>query len=207
MNNHYCADEKISCFMDGESECPEDIAVTDQSRQCWQRYHLIREILRDTHTTPLSPQFNERITEFLNSAPPMLVPTKLATPTRSVTRQWFKPLAGFAMAATLGAIAVLLVPSNESLSPTPAATTTVAERMDTSPTVHVQATANNAVVNQALMSATLEESADPTVSPAAANTIDDSLDMYLIDHMEQSTTGQMQGVLPYVRLIGYDQQQ
>ena len=58
---------------------------------------------------------------------------------------------------------------------------------------------SQAAINQNMFVPVLAELAEQKPDAVEAN-----LDSYLLEHMEQSGSGSVQGMLPYVRLAGYD---
>jgi sigma-E factor negative regulatory protein RseA len=113
--------ETISALMDGEME-PHEIARSidelqrdPEQRQAWQRYHLIGDALRKNIPPHLDSSFASRVSQAIaaETAPtssvvefkpqPKTQPQPQFSPRPSIS----KPLAGFAVAASVAALAYL----------------------------------------------------------------------------------------------------
>ena len=96
----------------------------------------------------------------------------------------FKPVAGVAVAASVAVVAVLSLQSVRQENPSAASTLATAPVLDERTPVDV---------DPMLASSTLNVSGDTQ-----------SLDIYLVNHNEFAVNRGMQGMLPYVRLVGHD---
>jgi sigma-E factor negative regulatory protein RseA len=172
--------EQLSVLVDGEFEERElefaarRLAGDPVLKTHWEAYHLISDALRNNLPDAIDPRFAERINAMLAAEKPLSTFTKPAVPS------WYKPVAGLAVAASVGVLAVALW----SLRPDgslPAGGSNLA--------------ANTAPVN-------------PSVSlPPADNSAPDSrhrLNSYLANHNEYASMNSVNGVLPYVRIVGYE---
>lgn len=98
--------ENLSAYMDDESH---DAAVVDvlssdnEARATWVRYHLIRDVLHNRYTKDIE-KIAERVSAALAEEATIVAP-----------KQWFnskhavKQVAGLAMAATVAAVAIIIV--------------------------------------------------------------------------------------------------
>lgn len=181
--------ESLSSFMDGE--LAEHTAILDrlkncnETKACWLRYHMIRDALRDSHPVNLSADFSSRVMRALESEPVVINP-RFARYRASFRRQMFKPAAGIAIAASVAAITVFTMQSFY-MSDSRTDFNLAANSADTSYPV--------AVV-----------SSEAAISPVADKPQDDDLNSYLLEHMEHSAVG-VQGMMPYVRLTGFEDSQ
>jgi sigma-E factor negative regulatory protein RseA len=92
-----------------------------------------------------------------------------------------RPVAGLAVAASVAVMAVMSIQTARQDSPAPAATT-VAGLPPAGDYLRVQ-----------------DEPGNPVRPPA-----DRKLDIYLVNHNEYAVNRGMQGMLPYVRIVGHD---
>ncbi len=192
MNNDDRVAEGLSALADGECDELEsartlkalraDAALRDR----WSRIHLARAVMRGEHGGLLGEDFAGRVARAVDGEAHMLVPERAAEePPRP--RRWARPLAGLAIAASVAVVSVVGLQSLERDAPQRSAL--LAE----TPLTGVEA---------------------PLAVPAAVNggtrwdldrgEIAQRLNGYLLNHMEYAAMGEMQGMLPYSRLAGYD---
>ncbi|MDQ2694878.1 MAG: sigma-E factor negative regulatory protein [Pseudomonadota bacterium] len=135
----------------------------------WQRYHLIGEALKNNLPDAIDRGFAAQVRAAIASDPPL--PGAAA---RSIA-VWYKPLAGFAVAASVAGVALLGL---SLLQPEPGAD------------------------GRLLLSANDPPPDRPRETvPTAA---DARLNSYLVNHSEYATLNSVHGVLPYVRIVGYE---
>lgn len=185
--------ERVSRFMDGEAEGSIDWLCQDESAQaCWRRFHIIRSAISDTNATHLTEDVSHRVMQALEEEPTIFNPQPLIRSTSPKSHSFFKPVAGLAIAATVAAVTVL---SFQSIYSNGEAQLQISE-------ANVENVVNQAAINQnMLVSPAHVELAESRIANDIA---EDNLDSYLLEHMEQSGSGSVQGMLPYVRLAGYD---
>lgn len=185
--------------MDGELKDLQAVTNAVENREthaCWHRYHMIRDILRDSRPVKLSGDFCFRVMQALESEPTVFnrhTPRSRKSP---FTRNIIKPVAGLAIAASAAAVTVFLL-QNVYLSPVGDAYTAAANvPLSDSPKVAVN---QNQSAGSAGMAVVVEGEGGVIE--------DESLNAYLIRHMEYASAGGGTGMLPYVRLAGYDNSQ
>lgn len=182
--------ENLSSFMDGE--LGDHGAVLDklknchETKACWLRYHVIRDTIRDSRSINLSADFSGRVMRALDNEPVIFNP-RFSRYRASFRRHMFKPAAGLAIAASVAAITVFTMQTFYM----PEAGFEVAS--GTSPAYPV---ANVSSPN---------EFSVPRAATADRQS-DDELNSYLLEHMEHSAAG-VQGMMPYVRLAGFEDNQ
>ena len=173
--------EQLSVLVDGEFEewelefATRRLAGDPVLKTRWEDYHLISDALRNNLPDAIDPRFAERVNMMLTAEKPLSTFTKPSVP------PWYKPVAGLAVAASVGVLAVALW----SLRPD-----------GSLPTGGSNLAVNTAPVN-------------PTVSlpPPADDSTPDSrhrLNSYLANHNEYASMNSVNGVLPYVRIVGYE---
>jgi sigma-E factor negative regulatory protein RseA len=174
--------EQLSAWMDGEIAAAEAEASIGRAcadpgaRHTWGRYHLIRAALQN-EAGPLGVDgVADAVHQRLIDEPTVLAPR------RGVPRETIKrAVTGTAMAASVAALAIIglqwgAVP--ESANPGPVAD--AVERGD-----YIRSVA-----------ATRWD----TVSPEAEG----DLNLYLVEHSEFMPASRMNGMMSYVRFVGYD---
>ena len=177
--------EQISSALDGElprieTEWLVRRLVTDADlRRRWERYHLISDVLKNNLPPVVERGFADRTYAALVAIPPL---------SRSLgfVRAWLKPIAGVAVAAS---VAVLTVIAAQMLytDSTPQPLGVAGVKSGLMPVVSPQ------VVD---MSQATDEADPDDLAPGLNN--------YLLSHSGHSMRSGMQGMLPYVRIVGYD---
>jgi len=168
--------EQISVMMDGECELPEmelqlrRLIKDPDCQERWQRYHLVSDVLKSNLPEVVDHNFAERVKQAIAAAPP-LVPSPAQVPS------WYKPLTGFALAASV----ILTALFGLKLLTQPQTAT------DFEPARMADASA------QSTQSAT-----------ASPRELEARLSSYLVNHNEHASRNSVNGVLPYVRMVGYE---
>ncbi len=171
--------EQVSACVDGESDVTERalllrrLSQDDGLRSRWARYHLISDALKNNLPEQPSLSLADRIHQAV---------AQETTPQRAFSAaRLLKPAAGFAIAASVAALAVFAVRS------LPTATSPAQTQQLASVAVPAQ---------QLRFQGTHWDRAQPEVA-ARLNT-------YMLNHSGHAETAGMQSVLPYVRIVGYD---
>lgn len=98
--------EKLSVFMDDESKDSAVVALLsddEEARSIWARYHLISDVMHNRYTKDVE-KLSARVSAVLANEATLVTP-----------KQWFnsrfvmKQVAGLAMAATVAAVAIIVV--------------------------------------------------------------------------------------------------
>ena len=183
-------EEALSALMDGELPPDEAERVLDAVlgdpalRQRWARYHRAGMALRGEQW-PGADGVADGVREALEREPvPLQVP---ATSARRRPAAWF----GLALAASLAAVAVLVVlgPEGEPAGPAVAPVATAPRPGPTAPAARDEAPAAPGPGRMAW------QAAGPGVSKR--------LNAYLLDHSDYLSDG-VHGLLAYARVVGYD---
>lgn len=177
--------EQISAFVDGELPDAERellqkrLAADDELRSTWQRYHLIRDAIR------------EDLPEFINKGNDMTYmqddsDVSSVRSSVSLSQRFIRPLAGMAIAASVAVIAVVGVLYNgDQLAPQ------ALPQIAVSPASTVSMPDNYRIVPR---------SGWKSAKPAVVS----YLNGYLVDHSSYAGFGSAQGIIPYSRIAGYD---
>jgi sigma-E factor negative regulatory protein RseA len=180
--------EQISALVDGELPAAEQrlllerLARDPALRARWANYHLISDSLRQGLAPLTDPGLAERVTAAVEAEP--------ARPSARPSR-WqnaVKPVAGLAVAASVAVVAVLAL-QQPGGGPQPGAAG-----------VQVAATPP-ATADYARLAPVASD-----VLPAQVQTVQQSgrLSEYLVNHSEYAASGGMPGMLPHVRIVGYE---
>ena len=189
-------DEAISALIDGDLASDDARRLLDRMadrpelRARWARYHAVRSTLEGAGVGGVRPGFAARVRAALDDEPTVLVPRP---PARSAPA-WVRPVAGFAIAASVALVAVggLLALQG---APGSGEGLTVAslERGGAAGLVPPDAGA-------AATTAVLTGRGDGAPSAEARRRIG----IYLANHSEFSDAVGMPGVLPHSRLTGFN---
>lgn len=183
-------DEHISALMDGELSEAETGRLLDQLqrdaglRMCWTRYHLISDALRSDLTCHIKHNVANRVIQALESEPIHLSPRRATPHPSRLTPHIFKPLAGLAVAASITAVAVLSLQATAPLQT--ASPVSLASLPGAVPLAQVSSTTGRSRWS------------------AGRPSVESKLDIYLANHNQYSMSTEMQGMLPYARIVGYE---
>ena len=186
--------EKISALMDDQLSAQEVDALVERMqhdqplRQCWARYHLIGDALRNNRRNHLLSNINHnlatRVSKIIETEAPLPISleTHRHTKTRAVPPTFFKPLVGMAIAASVAAVAIVSFNMTNGVN-----------------------SAGQQLVMAPLQSKASMMASQPVVAPVTERVVTNSkLADYLEDHNKYSTFATVQGqMLPYVRMVGY----
>jgi len=175
--------EQISALVDDELDEAEHAFLIKRLeadvtlRHSLLRYQLISDSLQNHVPRKIDPDFHIGVQLALQDDPDIQVgPARLA--------RLFKPVAGLAIAASVAVVAVFSLQSVRQEIPAGASAVATAPLPDE------------------LVPADLtpQLASKPVNSSAGAQ----GLDLYLVNHNEYAVTRGMQGMLPYVHLVGHD---
>jgi len=203
MNNP--SGEQISALVDGElDEHDRHAAVdvlldSDDIRNTWGRYHLIRDSLTRNLPSGLDSDFSSRVMQALENEPTVLAPPRVHS---TLGRR----LAGLAVAASVAAVAVMGVQF-------------MYQQDAGAPAAQVAQTSAGAFSSpqQNLARATIRPSLQPNIrpniqtvtqaigqgssGPALVKNFNPRLNRYLVDHNQFASGATVQGVTPYARIV------
>jgi len=179
--------EALSAFVDGEhsknKDILEDLVHDDVMREVWKRYHLIRDCLRGNLSEKIHNNFISEVNQHLENEPTIISNNK--------TKQFkLEPVIGFAIAASVAAVAILGIQNKNNIPPI--------ELKDT------------IVMDENIIDSQFETFSFPEIqiSPAAVeqstqfNSITQQrLNNYLINHSKYKNNIKMNSVLPYARIV------
>lgn len=181
--------EQVSAMVDGElggdfhSAC-DDLLRTPSLKACWARYHLIRDSLQQNLPGTVDTGLAARISASIQNEPTILAPRL------SSKNTILKPLAGFAIAASVAAMAILGIQQNREggviqgpqiVSFTP------------------QSNMNRIPVQQASLNTPTEAQLKQIQANTRAR-----LNSYLVNYNEYRANSGLQGMLPYARTVTFE---
>lgn len=157
-----------------------------QLRACLGRYQLIGEVMRGGDIPAATLGVADRVQRALAEDAPLH-----AAPLHRLT--WWKPVAGLAVAASVALVAVLSVSSlrtgDGADQQVPALASSGTQSLAVPASASLTAGGGDAPADQ-------WDRLDPH--------IDKRLSGYLVNHNEYAASRGVQGVMPYVRIVGYD---
>lgn len=174
--------EKLSALLDGELASSElqqtikHVAAEPRMRAAWGRYHLMRDAMRGQLDSLAMPGLVEAVASRLESEPSILVPRRRLPMPATFTRL----VVGMAVAASVAAVAIVGV-------------RWVSPNAEYAPQLAAQSVESADYLRS---SATRWQAVSPDV--------EHDLNMYLVQHSEFAPTAGMNGVMSYVRFVGYD---
>ncbi len=166
--------EQLSALVDGECQLSEQewmlnrLAKDVDLKVRWQRYHMVSDAMKNNLPAAVNLDFADRIRQAIDEDSPPL-PLRSSFPSPPSGLSWYKPVTGFALAASVAAVAVLGL--------------RLLETGEGEEQLNVVAKAR-------------EEAAD---RPPGSR-----FNSYILNHNEYASRNGVQGVLPYVRIVGYD---
>ena len=201
--------EALSALIDDEFEDAagllKQVGADPELRARWQEHHRTRAALHGEYTPALGSNFSDRVRAALEREPSILAPSVARSTSGTKPANWRKPALGFAIAASVAMVSVLglnnLFPVPESAVGPVASTTTnntsteLAEALLVSPTAKVRRVSLDSDGTYWEL-----QRVDQRRNPA----VEKRLNMFMLDHMESSVSSNLQGMLPFSRLVSYD---
>ena len=169
--------EDISSIMDGEQSVSDklyaELKQDGEARACWERYHLIRDVLGNHTPDKISLGLADRVAAQLADEPTILAPKK----SRFNKKTLMKQASGMAIAATVATVAIISVQNTQ---------------------VAQQEGYSIAKMNPPLVSSAIQQ----VSAGKKQQDMQSRLNGYIVNHNEYSVSSRMQGMLPYMRIIG-----
>jgi sigma-E factor negative regulatory protein RseA len=182
--------EQVSAIVDdeldsGSQSVIDDLLKTPSLKASWARYHLISDSLQHNMPEAIDTGLAARISASIQDEPTILAPR----PTSNSTL--IKPVAGFAIAASVAAMAILGIQQNREEGPG------IQEQAVVSftPRATVNSTANQQTA--------LNTPTEAQLRQVKANT-NARLNSYLVNYNEHRKNSGFQGMLPYVRTVTFE---
>lgn len=188
--------ESVSTLMDGESHDLTRVVNCLKSdrmlRLKWQRYHVIKDVLQDALGPRFSVSFPDRVMQALNREPTILAPARR-------DHHWVKavkPFVGIGIAAAVASFTFYGLQNFHQQTDIPVIN--VAER---------NVNESSLLARQTRIVDYQDTSQHPSGRmrwEGSQDELQELLNDYLMNHTEYSAVGSMHGLVPYVRVAGFD---
>lgn len=219
-------EEKISALMDGSlspnevDEAIDSLCADESMREQWQRMHLTRDIMqRESAESYLGSDFSAGVMAALENdevlimeAESNVVAVDFAAKSTAAkpkpAKSWMRPVAGLAIAASVAMVSVVAL---RTLQGPEATDLTVVAGNELGPEfikesnaaqLPFPSTTNNANFKRVNNTGTYWVVDDEKVRDSE---LEAHLNSYLSDHIEFATMRNVGGMLPYSKLVGYDE--
>lgn len=178
-------DEQLSTLVDDElanqDAVLQQLAADPELKARWSRYHLIRDVVSG-HIPEKQPfgDIASRVSQALEQEPAILAPVHKRKHTPKIPFI-VKQIGGLAIAATVSAVAVITVQqTQEETANAPTQIATAQPQSQSQPSAQIRYVSDTSGLDTAVQS---------------------KLSGYLVNHNEYSVSANMQGVLPYMRIV------
>ena len=146
----------------------------------WGHYHAMREAMHGQSDLMLGERLQQRLKRALAEEPTVLAPR------RRVSQGWLRHVAGVAVAASVTGMAIIGI---QHINQAGGAATTLPAMASNQPAPEQYARMET-----------------PVAVATGERARSDHLAPYLVNHNEYSSSTNMQGMLPYVRIVGHGSQ-
>ncbi len=209
--------EKLSSLIDDEHDSSaldqtlNKLCNDEEAKAQWARFHLARDVMQREYYGRLDSDFSTRIRTAIDQEIVYSQDHKVARVDFKASRKssnWLRPVGGLALAATVAAVSVMglryLQPIDPVGTPAVALNAETVEKTKApaavQPNLPFQPTAVNfRLVNNEGTYWTLDR------ERIRDKGLESRLNSYLSDHIEFATMRNVGGMLPYSRLVGYDE--
>jgi sigma-E factor negative regulatory protein RseA len=194
-------DEHFSAFMDGElDDANSDIILNklckdENEKQRWHRYHIISDTLTSKLPDSLNLSFSASVMSAIENEPAIFAP-KSTNHSKSFLSRRF---AGAAIAASVAVVAIMSVNVNIQPEQTPQ----LAQMPTSDEFVRIakQKPAMSPVqAGTPAMTVSSHSNTNQSITRPIVK-MDPKLQQYIINHSQRISGGQLQGILPYARIV------
>ncbi len=198
--------ERISALMDGELDSRErniaieNIELDPETKRSWQRYHIIGDTMRNTMPASVKPDLATRLNEMLEHEPTVLAPKRK---NKFISRDFTKPLAGLAVAASVTAVAIFGIQNSNQQTPDleGGAPDIAANGSQISP---IDDNIGFAPITESSMVNVIPSTVRTVKYEPVENTLEAKrLNPYILNHNQVNSRMGVQGVSPNARLVGH----
>ena len=200
-------DENLSVLLDGEDSARVDAALDEALADVnlqyrMRRYQMIGEVMRNELPQAIDTGFHAEVMVRIKDevATPVIRDTRAATASVGTVglRNWLKPFAGLAVAASVALVTVAL------WQPQPDGTAT--GELVSADQEKIKQLASQPVTAAAVpVSTQVQTSGMRWKTQHESPVVQQKLNAYLVNHTEYSNS--MQGLIPQARVAGFDAQQ
>ena len=215
--------EAISALIDGESgpsaqDLIDSVVGDTHGKDTWQRYHLVRDVMQRDYHPALSPDFASKVSQSLDgdfdaaAEPESNVMSfadksaRLKARKGSGRRPAWLPVAGLGLAASVAAAGFMAWQVNKSQSGLDGAPVQVAQNVG--PETSENETQQPVLLADATVRTVYNREPGTrwvvTTSAQRDQQVEKRLNSLLINHLEDSTMGRVQGMMAHSRVVAYD---
>ena len=203
--------EGISALMDGELDSRErniaieNIEVDPDTKLSWQRYHMIGDTMRNTMPATVKPDLATKLNEMLENEPAILAPkSSHRRRDKIISKDFTKPLAGLAVAASVTAVAIFSLQNSD--QQVPGMDGSVAEiAAIESKLTPIDANIDFAPMTESSMTNVIPSTVRTVKYEPVENTLEAKrLNSYILNHNQVNSRMGVQGVSPGARLVGHE---
>lgn len=198
--------ESVSALMDGETDELELRRLLSHEQgefidRQWSRYHLVRDVIQDNDTAASFRHLD------ISQEVAAVVCQEGASSRPSIAAQWWRPVAGFAVAASVAMAVVVGVQSTKQLAPgfnpeAGAAPVVAASKVYPVQGASLQAAEGNGGV--VTYRATELPGGLATSRAEADLEAQKRLDKYILRHTERAALNNSQGVISFARVASFE---
>lgn len=223
------SDEQLSSLLDGELDesrrrhALEALSHDAEARERWERFNLARDALHGNLPDGIDLQFSSRVRAAIDDEPAILAPpprnpaasTDAPAGEIHAPSRFSRRFAGLAVAASVAAMAVMGVETLYRDDPAAPGGAQLAQGTDAQPDfvrlakrpvppapamAPVNTPQASTMTNPSLAAARVEVL---RAHPEIVRRIDPRLHKYLINHSQQAARSNIQGVMPFARIVTY----
>lgn len=184
--------ELVSALIDGELESNaestlDSFLASGELQSTWSRYHMIGDSMRDVLPASIDKKLASRISAGVREEPHLLIPAQ------ENNIAFLKPIAGFAIAASVAAMAILGIQQNSPERQVPQqsiAAVAPSPQLNTAVVPHQAASAGESPSELQLRRVKMDARA--------------RMNSYLVNYSEYRTNSGFQGILPYARTVSFE---
>jgi len=195
--------EQLSALIDDEltqeaSSVIESLLEDDEAKETWARYHLIGDSLRG-HLPGQIGNISANVSQAIASEPTILAPAKKSANRKS--SDLMKPVMGFAIAASVAAVAIFNVQQANQISETGQIPETGQPVIAQSSIATGQPSFTTSIATPQLVN---QETAQAQIYQAV--NIDYRMNRYLVNYNEYRANKGVSGMPPHVRMVANEPQ-
>jgi len=184
--------EQLSALVDDEltqeaSSVIESLLEDNEAKETWERYHLIGDALRDRLPGHIG-NISSNVSQAIASEPTILAPAK--KPANRKSSDLMKPVMGFAIAASVAAVAIFNVQQAKQIPETGQPVIAQSSNTTGQPSLAVSI-ATPQLVNQQTGQARVYQ----------AKNVDPRMNRYLVNYNEYRANTGVSGMPPHVRMV------
>jgi len=206
--------EKLSALIDDELLVSEqgnikNLFKTSENQAYYLRQKMIKDVLHGEKIAILPANFSEQISKKIADEPTIFAPSNLKPTTKLWAKESKQKLIGLALAASVAMVSFVMLQNSSDINSVPAFSSQEVAKI-----IGPNGAYTNNVANRSnnLNSGYQLASDSRTLNPSQWNGLDKQrydnykimINQYLTAHTEVSTVSNIQGIMPYSKIVGYD---